>query len=158
MNILNLKKIDISSISELSPVFNKFKPDYVIHLAAQAGVRYSFANPASYVSSNIVGTFNLLECIRVSSINHFLFASTSSVYGSNKNQPYNENHRSDYQLSFYASSKKSCESIIHSYSHLYKIPSTCFRFFTVYGPFGRPDMAYFKFTKSILEEKSYSYS
>ena len=148
------KKIDISNLSKINSAINDFEPNIIIHLAGQAGVRYSIENPEAYLNSNIKGTFNILESIKNISIDHFMFSSTSSIYGQDVEQPYKEINSSDFQLSFYAASKKSCESIIHSYSHLYNIPATCFRFFTVYGPFGRPDMAYFKFTKSILQEKT----
>ena len=146
-------KIDICDDAKLKKVFKKEKPDVVIHLAAQAGVRYSIENPKSYVESNFLGTFNILEAIKENEIKHSLIASTSSVYGANEDMPFEEKDKADLQLSFYASTKKSCEVISHSYSHLYNLPITCFRFFTVYGPWGRPDMALFKFTKSILEEK-----
>jgi UDP-glucuronate 4-epimerase len=122
-------------------------------LAAQAGVRYSLENPTAYINSNIIGTFNLLEILKETEIKHFLFSSTSSVYGSNDSLPFKENDLSVNQLSIYSSTKKSCESLIHSYSYSYKIPSTIFRFFTAYGPWGRPDMAMFIFTKAILEDK-----
>jgi len=132
---------------------SKFNPDIVFHLAAQAGVRYSLENPTAYINSNIIGTFNLLEILKEIEIKHFLFSSTSSVYGSNDSLPFKENDSSINQLSIYSSTKKSCESLIHSYSYSYKIPSTIFRFFTAYGPWGRPDMAMFIFTKAILEDK-----
>lgn len=128
-----------------------FRPDIVVHLAAQAGVRYSLEAPRSYVETNIVGTFNILEAVRESSVQHLLLASTSSVYGANTKMPYAETDKADHQLTIYAASKKACEAISHAYSHLHQIPTTAFRFFTVYGPWGRPDMAYFKFTKAILE-------
>ena len=147
------EKLDISKLSKIKKIICSFKPDYIIHLAAQAGIRYSIKDPTVYLQSNIIGTFNILECLKDNPVKHFLFSSTSSIYGSNESMPYKETDKSDTQLSFYAASKKSCESMIHTYSHLYKIPSTCFRFFTVYGPFGRPDMAYFKFTKSIINNE-----
>ena len=134
-------------------LFEEEKPNAVIHLAAQAGVRYSIENPRAYLESNIVGTFELLEAARAFSPDHMLLASTSSAYGANKNMPYKETDRADHQMSFYAATKKSTESMAHSYSHLFNIPVTMFRFFTVYGPWGRPDMAYFKFTKSIQEQQ-----
>ena len=143
------EKIDISNLQEIMKVFRKYSPNIVIHLAAQAGVRYSIDNPTSYLNSNIVGTFNILECIKNSRVSHSLFASTSSVYGANEKMPFHENQKTDYQLSFYAASKKSCEVMSHSYSHIYNLPITNFRFFTVYGPFGRPDMALFKFVKAM---------
>ncbi len=126
------------------------KPDYVIHLAGQAGVRYSIEEPRSYVDANIIGTFNLLEAVRATPVKHLLLASTSSAYGANTQMPYTETHKADTQMSFYAATKKANEVMAHSYAHLYDIPTTMFRFFTVYGPWGRPDMALFKFTKAVL--------
>ena len=134
----------------LLKLFEKERPNVVIHLAAQAGVRYSIEKPRAYLESNILGTFELLEAARAFPPNHILLASTSSVYGANKNMPFNENDKADHQMSFYAATKKSTESMAHSYSHLFNLPVTIFRFFTVYGPWGRPDMALFKFTRSIL--------
>ena len=131
-------------------LFDEEKPNVVIHLAAQAGVRYSIENPRAYLESNIVGTFELLEAARAFPPDHMLLASTSSAYGANASMPYKENDRADHQMSFYAATKKSTESMAHSYSHLFNLPVTMFRFFTVYGPWGRPDMALFKFTKAIL--------
>ncbi len=126
------------------------KPDYVVHLAGQAGVRYSIDEPRSYVEANIIGTFNLLEAVRATPVKHLLLASTSSAYGANTTMPYTETDKADAQMSFYAATKKSNEVMAHSYAHLYDIPTTMFRFFTVYGPWGRPDMALFKFTKAVL--------
>ncbi len=126
------------------------KPDVIVHLAAQAGVRYSIDNPRSYLDANIIGTFNLLEAVRATPSTHLLMASTSSVYGANTKMPYAEGDKADTQMSFYAATKKATEAMGHSYAHLYGIPITMFRFFTVYGPWGRPDMALFKFTKAIL--------
>ena len=137
----------------LEEIFLKHKPNIIIHLAAQAGVRYSIENPISYVESNLVGTFHILEIARKYKPEHLLIASTSSVYGSNKEMPLHENQKSDTQMSFYAATKKSNEAMAHSYSHLYDIPITTFRFFTVYGPWGRPDMALFKFTSNIISGK-----
>ena len=137
----------------INEICEKYKPDIFIHLAAQAGVRYSLKNPETYVESNILGTFSLLEIAKTYNPKHLLIASTSSVYGNNKRMPFSENDKSDTPISFYAATKKSIEVIAHSYSHLYQIPTTIFRFFTVYGPWGRPDMALFKFTKNILSEK-----
>ena len=137
----------------LEEIFSKHKPNIIIHLAAQAGVRYSIENPISYVESNLIGTFHILEMARKYKPEHLLIASTSSVYGSNKDMPLNENQKSDTQMSFYAATKKSNEAMAHSYSHMYDIPITTFRFFTVYGPWGRPDMALFKFTSSIISGK-----
>jgi len=127
------------------------KPDYVVHLAGQAGVRYSIDEPRSYVDANIIGTFNLLEAVRATPVKHLLLASTSSAYGANTQMPYTETDKADMQMSFYAATKKSNEVMAHSYAHLYDIPTTMFRFFTVYGPWGRPDMALFKFTKAVLQ-------
>lgn len=142
-------QLDISNKENLEGIFNTDKFDIVINLAAQAGVRYSLDNPAAYVDSNLVGFVNLLECCRHSQIGHFIFASSSSVYGMNSKQPFSTNDNTDYPISLYAATKKSNELIAHSYSHLYNIPCTGLRFFTVYGPLGRPDMAYYKFTKKI---------
>jgi UDP-glucuronate 4-epimerase len=127
------------------------RPDVVIHLAAQAGVRYSIDAPETYVEANLIGTFRLLEAMRAFPPAHSLLASTSSVYGANTDLPYAETDKADTQMSFYAATKKANEAMAHSYAHLYDLPTTMFRFFTVYGPWGRPDMALFKFTKAILE-------
>jgi UDP-glucuronate 4-epimerase len=127
------------------------KPDVLIHLAAQAGVRYSIENPQAYLRSNIEGSWNILELASRMELRHLMLASTSSIYGANRTVPFRETDRADEPLSFYAASKKSMELMAHSYSHLYKIPTTAFRFFTVYGPWGRPDMALFKFVKNMLE-------
>ena len=127
------------------------KPDIIIHLAAQAGVRYSLENPRAYIESNILGTFNIMECARELMVEHLLMASTSSAYGANIEMPYHELDKADHPMTIYAASKKANEAMGHSYAHLYDIPTTMFRFFTVYGPWGRPDMALFKFTKGILE-------
>ena len=137
----------------LNEIFFKHKPQVIIHLAAQAGVRYSIENPVSYLESNLIATFHILEMARIFKPNHLLIASTSSVYGSNEKIPFDENQKCDTPISFYAATKKSNEMMAHSYSHLHKIPITMFRFFTVYGPWGRPDMALFKFTKNILLSK-----
>lgn len=126
--------------------------DHVFHFAAQPGVRYSIENPASYIESNIIGTGNLLEVLREKIPSHLVFASTSSVYGGNQKMPFAEVDRTDSQISLYAATKRSCEAMIHSYSHLWNIPSTCVRFFTVYGPWSRPDMALLKFAKLIDSE------
>ena len=134
----------------LMSLFEEERPDVVIHLAAQAGVRYSIENPRAYLESNIVGTFELLEAARAHPPKHLLLASTSSAYGANEVMPYRETDRADHQMSFYAATKKSTESMAHSYAHLFGLPVTMFRFFTVYGPWGRPDMAPMKFTKAIL--------
>jgi len=131
----------------------KFKPQIIIHLAAQAGVRYSLDAPREYLSSNIIGTFNIIEIAHKIKVKHLLIASSSSVYGANKQSAFKETDKTDTQLSIYAATKKSTESIAHSYSSLWKIPITMLRFFTVYGPWGRPDMAYFKFTNAIIKNK-----
>ena len=134
----------------LADLFAKHTPDIVVHLAAQAGVRYSIDNPRSYLESNLVGTFELLEAARWNPPQHMLLASTSSAYGANTEMPYRETMKADHQMSFYAATKKATEAMAHSYAHLYDLPVTMFRFFTVYGPWGRPDMALFKFTKAML--------
>ena len=140
----------IQDVKLLNTIFLRHKPNIVVHLAAQAGVRYSIKNPMSYVESNLLGTFQILEIARKYKPKHLLMASTSSVYGSNKDYPLHENQKINTPMSFYAATKISNEAMAHSYSHLYEIPITMFRFFTVYGPWGRPDMALFKFTRNIL--------
>jgi UDP-glucuronate 4-epimerase len=137
----------------LKGLFETHRPKYVVHLAAQAGVRYSIENPRTYLESNIIGTFEILEAARAFPPAHMLLASTSSAYGANTHMPYKETQKADHQMSFYAATKKSTESMAHSYAHIYGIPITMFRFFTVYGPWGRPDMALFKFTKAILQDE-----
>ncbi|MFT6451414.1 MAG: UDP-glucuronate 4-epimerase [Halocynthiibacter sp.] len=127
------------------------KPDVIVHLAAQAGVRYSLENPRAYIDANVVGTFNVMECARELGVDHLLMASTSSVYGANIEMPYTETDKADLPLTIYAATKKATEAMGHSYAHLWDLPTTMFRFFTVYGSWGRPDMALFKFTKGILE-------
>ncbi|WP_391481672.1 NAD-dependent epimerase/dehydratase family protein [Nereida sp. NH-UV-3] len=134
----------------LHNLFEKYRPDVVVHLAAQAGVRYSIDNPRSYVQSNLIGTHELLEAGRAFPPAHMLLASTSSVYGANTQMPYSETDKADTQMSFYAATKKANEAMAHSYAHLFNLPITMFRFFTVYGPWGRPDMALYKFTRNIL--------
>ncbi len=146
----NFFKIDISDKALLEKVFADVRPDIVVNLAAQAGVRYSITNPDAYISSNLVGFFNVLECCRHNMVEHLVYASSSSVYGSNKKVPYSVEDRVDNPVSLYAATKKSNELMAHAYSKLYGIPATGLRFFTVYGPFGRPDMAYFSFTNKIL--------
>lgn len=126
------------------------QPDIIVHLAAQAGVRYSIDNPRAYLDANIIGTFNLMEAALATRPAHLLMASTSSVYGANTEMPYAETHKADSQMSFYAATKKANEAMAHSWAHIHGLPTTMFRFFTVYGPWGRPDMALFKFTKAIL--------
>jgi UDP-glucuronate 4-epimerase len=138
----------------LMDLFAAHRFDLVIHLAAQAGVRYSIDNPRSYLESNITGTFELLEAARAYPPKHMLLASTSSAYGANTVMPYVETARADHQMSFYAATKKATEAMAHSYAHLYDLPTTMFRFFTVYGPWGRPDMALFKFTRAILQDEA----
>ncbi|MGE2836579.1 NAD-dependent epimerase/dehydratase family protein [Mycobacterium sp. SMC-4] len=135
----------------LSDVFAAEEPDIVVHLAAQAGVRYSIESPRTYLESNIIGTFELLEAARLHPPQHMLLASTSSAYGASKDMPYVESARADHQMSFYAATKKATENLAHSYAHLFGLPITVFRFFTVYGPWGRPDMALFKFTQAVLD-------
>lgn len=128
-------------------------PDVIIHLAAQAGVRYSLENPKAYLDSNLVGSWNVLELAKNAGVSHLMLASTSSVYGANDKIPFGESDKADEPLTFYAASKKAMELMAHSYSHLYRLPTTAFRFFTVYGPWGRPDMALFKFVKAMLEDQ-----
>ena len=135
----------------LARIFADEQPDIVIHLAAQAGVRHSINHPRSYLESNLVGTFELLEAARAHPPQHMLLASTSSAYGANTEMPYRETMKADHPLSFYAATKKATEAMAHSYAHLFDLPVTMFRFFTVYGPWGRPDMALFKFTRAMLE-------
>ena len=137
----------------LSKSILKFKPQIIIHLAAQAGVRYSIEKPRVYIDSNIIGTYNIIELAKKVNVKHLLIASSSSVYGANKKLPFKEIDKTETQLSIYAATKKSTESMAHSYSNIWKIPITMLRFFTVYGPWGRPDMALFKFTKGIIGNK-----
>tara|TARA_Y100001935_G_C17294550_1_gene505319 strand:+ start:1006 stop:2013 length:1008 start_codon:yes stop_codon:yes gene_type:complete len=144
-------KGDIVDSDLLEKCFENNNFDSVVNLAAQAGVRYSIENPRAYIDSNIVGFLNILECCRNFKINHLVYASSSSVYGANELMPFSVNHNVDHPLSLYAASKKSNELMAHTYSELYSLPTTGLRFFTVYGPWGRPDMALFKFTKSIFE-------
>ena len=135
----------------LSSTVEEFQPDVIIHLAAQAGVRYSLQKPRIYLESNLIGTFNVMEAARELGIKHLLMASTSSVYGSNEQMPFMETDKTDTQLSIYAATKKANESMAHAYAHLWNLPTTMFRFFTVYGPLGRPDLALFKFVDAILD-------
>ena len=146
-------KIDLSDQKNLEDVFKVYKPQKVVNLAAQAGVRYSMENPLAYINSNIVGFAHILENCRHHKISHLVYASTSSVYGANTKMPFSEQDSANHPLSLYAASKKSNELMAHAYSYLYQLPTTGLRFFTVYGPWGRPDMALFKFTRAILEEK-----
>ena len=138
---------------KLDNFINNFKPEIIIHLAAQAGVRYSLDNPRAYIDANIVGTFNVMEAARSQNVQHLLMASTSSIYGANTQMPFDERQKADTPLTIYAATKKANEAMGHSYAHIYKLPITMFRFFTVYGEWGRPDMALFKFTTGILEGK-----
>jgi UDP-glucuronate 4-epimerase len=140
----------VETLNVLMDLFEEERPNVVIHFAAQAGVRYSIENPRAYLESNINGTFELLEAARAFPPEHMLLASTSSAYGANEDMPYKETVKTDHQMSFYAATKKSTENMAHSYAHLFDLPITMFRFFTVYGPWGRPDMALFKFTRAIL--------
>ena len=146
-------KGDLADSALLERVFVKEAPDIVVNLAAQAGVRYSIENPRVYIDSNIVGFFNILEACRHHAVDHLVFASSSSVYGNQKKTPFSTSDRVDHPISLYAATKKSNELMAYTYSHLYGIPATGLRFFTVYGPYGRPDMAYFKFANLIREEK-----
>lgn len=147
-------KEDISNKSSIMNIFEEYKPNIVVNLAAQAGVRYSIENPDVYISSNIVGFFNILEACRYNPVEHIVYASSSSVYGSNKKVPFEETDFVDTPVSLYAATKKSNELMAHTYSHLYKIPSTGLRFFTVYGPMGRPDMAYFGFVDKYFNDEA----
>ena len=146
-------RADIEDKELITEIFESYKFDGVINLAAQAGVRYSIENPHAYLNSNILGFGNILEGCRNSSVSHLVYASSSSVYGSNTEMPFSIHHNVDHPLSLYAASKKANELMAHTYSHLYKLPTTGLRFFTVYGPWGRPDMALFKFTDAILSGK-----
>lgn len=141
---------DLSDESAVTKLFEDFRPDIVVNLAAQAGVRYSIDNPRSYIRSNIVGFFNILEACRHYPVEHLLYASSSSVYGNQEKTPFATTDNVDHPISLYAATKKSDELMAYTYSHLYSIPATGLRFFTVYGPWGRPDMAYFKFTNKIV--------
>lgn len=143
----------LEDMDTLKAAVEQFQPDVIVHLAAQAGVRYSLENPRAYIDANIVGTFNVMECARNVPVKHLLMASTSSVYGANETMPFDENQKADMPLTIYAATKKATEAMGHSYAHIYKLPITMFRFFTVYGPWGRPDMAYSKFVESILHAK-----
>jgi UDP-glucuronate 4-epimerase len=149
----NFFKVKLEDADNIKKIFIRFKPSIVIHLAAQAGVRYSIDKPRVYLKSNIDGTFNVIESSHKVRVNHLIIASSSSVYGANKKIPFKEIDKTETQLSIYASTKKANESMAHSYSNIWNIPITMLRFFTVYGPWGRPDMALFKFTKGILENK-----
>jgi len=150
---LSFIKLDLSDADGIASLFEREQFDFVINLAAQAGVRYSIEYPRAYVDSNITGFLNILEGCRHQKVRHLVYASTSSVYGLNTTNPFQEEEATEHPVSFYAATKKANEMMAHSYSHLYRLPTTGLRFFTVYGPWGRPDMALFKFTKNILEGK-----
>ena len=149
----SFSKAKIENKKNLDKAFKKFKPVVVIHLAAQAGVRYSIEKPRVYLDSNITGTYNIIEISKKLNVKHLIMASSSSVYGANKKIPFKEIDKTETQMSIYAATKKSNESMAHAYSNIWKVPITMVRFFTVYGPWGRPDMALFKFTKGILNNK-----
>ncbi|MEE9537063.1 MAG: NAD-dependent epimerase [Desulfobacterales bacterium] len=146
-------KLDLSDRKQLEDIFDGMGFDVVVNMAAQAGVRYSIENPYAYVDSNLVGFVNLLECCRHHQVKHLVFASSSSVYGANTKMPFSVHHNVDHPVSLYAATKKANELMAHTYSHLYQLPCTGLRFFTVYGPWGRPDMALFLFTRAIIEDK-----
>jgi UDP-glucuronate 4-epimerase len=141
----------LEDVDTLNKVTDDFAPDIIVHLAAQAGVRYSLENPRAYIDSNVVGTFNVMEAAKRLEVEHLLMASTSSVYGANEEMPFDEMEKADTPLTIYAATKKANEAMGHSYAHLYDLPTTMFRFFTVYGPYGRPDLALFKFVDAILD-------
>ncbi|GFD66805.1 NAD-dependent epimerase [Alteromonas sp. KUL106] len=153
-DLFSFVEMGVEERDNMAALFEEHKFDRVVHLAAQAGVRYSLENPNAYVDSNIVGFVNVLEGCRHNKVEHLVYASSSSVYGANETMPFSEQHNVDHQVSLYAASKKANELMAHTYSHLYNLPTTGLRFFTVYGPWGRPDMALFKFTKAILEGKT----
>lgn len=146
-------KVDLENSQKLKEIFEKHYPSVVVNLAAQAGVRYSLENPSAYIDSNIVGFMNILECARHYQVDNLIYASSSSVYGANTSKPFSTSDNIDHPLSLYAATKKSNELMAHTYSHLYNIPTTGLRFFTVYGPWGRPDMALFKFTDAIVNDR-----
>ncbi len=152
-NNFEFQAIDLIDTKKMSDLFNKHRFDRVVHLAAQAGVRYSLDHPKAYMDSNIQGFFNILECCRAFPPGHLIFASSSSVYGLNAKMPFSEQDHTGHPISLYAATKKSNEMMAHTYSHLFDLACTGLRFFTVYGPWGRPDMAYFSFTKKILSEE-----
>tara|TARA_B100001250_G_C19721914_1_gene754262 strand:- start:312 stop:1286 length:975 start_codon:yes stop_codon:yes gene_type:complete len=152
-NKINFHKVDISNYNSLEKIFIKYNPTIVINLAAQAGVRYSLSNPKSYIKTNLSGFFNVIDLSKKYKIKHFIYASSSSVYGLNKKLPFSENNNTDKVASLYGATKKSNELIAHAYAHISNLPCTGLRYFTVYGPWGRPDMALFKFTKKILNQK-----
>jgi UDP-glucuronate 4-epimerase len=150
-NGFSFERLDIADYEALQAAFARFQPDAVIHLAAQAGVRYSIEQPRAYSAANLDGFLSVLEGCRHHPVRHLIYASSSSVYGANAKVPFSEHDNADHPVSLYAATKRANELMAHSYAHLYGIPATGLRFFTVYGPWGRPDMAYFKFTKAILE-------
>lgn len=150
-NSFDFQKLALEDTDGMEAMFNAFKPDIVVHLAAQAGVRYSIDNPRAYITSNLDGFINILEGCRHHKVKHLVFASSSSVYGANKKVPFSESDTVDHPVSLYAATKKSNELMAHAYAHLYGVPCSGLRFFTVYGPWGRPDMAYFKFTQAIMK-------
>ncbi len=149
----SFEKLDVADREGMAALFGRARPERVVHLAAQAGVRYSIENPHAYIDSNLVGFTNILEGCRHNDVAHLVYASSSSVYGANSEMPFSVHHNVDHPLSLYAATKKANELMAHTYASLYDLPTTGLRFFTVYGPWGRPDMALFKFTKNILEGK-----
>jgi UDP-glucuronate 4-epimerase len=150
-NAFRFHEVMLEDFDALRAAADEAKPDVIVHLAAQAGVRYSIESPRSYMESNLIGGFNLLEVARMAAPKHLLYASTSTVYGANTAMPFRETDRTDHPTTFYGATKKAGEDMAHSYAHLWSLPTTAFRFFTVYGPWGRPDMALFKFVKAALE-------
>ncbi|GBD61287.1 Protein CapI [Tetragenococcus halophilus subsp. halophilus] len=153
-NNFTFYKLNLEDYEGLNQVFSDEQPSVVVNLAAQAGVRYSLENPHAYIDSNIVGFMNILECCRHYKVDNLIYASSSSVYGANTTKPFKTSDNIDHPLSLYAATKKSNELMAHTYSHLYNLPTTGLRFFTVYGPWGRPDMALFKFTKAIINDEA----
>jgi UDP-glucuronate 4-epimerase len=149
----SFQKVDLADAVALRKAFDGFRPDRVLNLAAQAGVRYSIENPRAYLDSNLLGFGNVLECCREFAVEHLVYASSSSVYGANTKVPFAVTDTTDHPVSLYAATKKANEAMAHAYSHLFRIPATGLRFFTVYGPWGRPDMAYFSFTKAMFEDQ-----
>ena len=143
----------LEDVETLDRAADEFAPDVIVHLAAQAGVRYSLENPRAYIDSNVIGTFNVMEAARRLKVRHLLMASTSSVYGANTEMPFDETEKADTPLTIYAATKKANEAMAHSYAHLWDLPTTMFRFFTVYGPWGRPDLALYKFVDAILDDR-----
>ena len=150
-NAFRFHEVMLEDAPRILDIFSETRPDAVIHLAAQAGVRYSLENPRAYIDSNLTGTFNVMEGVRETQPAHFLAASTSSVYGANTLMPFAETHQTDHPITLYAATKKANETMLHAYAHLWNLPVTTFRFFTVYGPWGRPDLALYKFVDAILE-------